>query len=340
MSAGPTPSRDEVRRALALIRRLKQPARDLLDLLAGAEAYVTRPAPVDALVAPPAPPELLMRLLGGGGNAGSEPRRDRPAPLQPPLRSLSQPAPLAPAGRTGDRPEPVSDPSGATPSRTTRRTTAETALPTPARDPDAGKPATDTRKPRGSTLTGTPRKPIGLKDVANMRRAQRRNLALPRSADAGPDHAPAPNETRAIHTSGAVIDPPRRPAEPAPHALADLARRRARAGLALPVPAATQPVETAAMSPPAAPVTAADAPPRSPGQSTPSGPANLQHPQNPATSPEFTVSGRTRISDGPDLPRTDPATSAQPDALGAHRGRRDTEPHLGDLAWRNGVEPR
>ncbi len=338
MPAGPIKSRDEARRALALIRRLAQPARGLLDMLAEAEARVTRPAPVDALIAPPAPPEVLARLLGGSSSTGPEPRRDRPGPVQPALRSLSKPSPLKPAGRTADRSAHDNEVPGARPTRTTLTKAVENVRHSPAHDPGTAEPAKDIQRSRDRASAVVARKPVGLKDVADIRRAQRHALTLPQTVDARPDQAPATDEMRTATARNTVDDPPGQSARTTPHALVDLARRRARDGLTLPAPAAGQSTEVAGTPRPAAAATALDTAQRPAASSAPPDPQ--QHPPAPIAAPERPADGGAQTSASSDLSRLDPAPPARPDAPGPHETRRENDTRLADIAWRNGVEPR
>lgn len=339
MPAAPIKSRDEARRALALIRRLAQPARGLLDMLAEAEARVIRPAPVDALIAAPAPPEVLARLLGGSSSTGPEPRRDRPGPVQPALRSLSKPSPLKPAGRTADWSAHDGEVPGAGPTRTTRTKAVENVRYSPERDPGTVEPAKGMHRSRDRASAAVTRKPVGLKDVADMRRAQRHALTLPQTVDARPDQAPATDEMRTATARNTVDDPPGQSARTTPHALVDLARRRARDGLTLPAPATGQSTTVGGTPRPATAATALDTAHRPTASSA--SPDPLQRPPaSTAVTPESPAGSGTQTSADPDLSRPDPAPPARPNAPGAHETRRENETRLADIAWRHGVEPR
>ncbi|MEJ2386397.1 MAG: hypothetical protein P8Y27_03500 [Chromatiaceae bacterium] len=324
--------------ALALVRRLSRPANGLLEVLQATEAWLTRPCAIDSLIDPPQPAQALAQLLTPGGSTGAPPRRARAISPEPVLRTLSKPASLNAASRTPDGSREAATASGS------RLKQAPALDLRPAADAKAEnkqvneQPARNTAGRRGSD---SEHKPASLRDIAEMRRAQKR---VPEPSHPLPIPALSNNTSglpRAAKSKHPGDTPSPESSSGSTHALVTLAKQRARAGLTLPVRNTPQ---AAASELPASAAQSAGLPAPHKTPQPPASSAALERPAHmapaavnraEAPAPSARQSVDPDLSPMPEVQR-DEHPAARP---GPRRPEPDNRQRLSDAAWRNGVEP-
>jgi hypothetical protein len=190
----------DIRRALALIRRLRMPCQSLFAALARVEAMVDRAADPNALAAPPDPAAALARFLPTPAGAQPIPRRPRAVAPDLPLR------------RPGHRSEnEVSPSSGFRSSNDVEKTGSLRMIPGAGTTPtleqhSSAFPAGNISKVK-ATGSNAARKPATLAEIANQRLAFRREAAADSPARSLPVTSSDPNpvsnsptDQRAEHT--------------------------------------------------------------------------------------------------------------------------------------------
>jgi hypothetical protein len=354
MPGGGATTRDEVRRALALIRRVSRISSGLETLLRqDGAARVARTEGLDALIGPAEVPAALPGLLAHREGQGSTAQRPRPVALQvPPGGAAGRTAPVAATPRavaTSARATTAQPP--AAPSRSA--TEAPTAAAPPAQrqaEAEMADAAAPARPPRGAKSAA--RKPASLREIAEMRRAQRRKLSGAAQASrerAG--HAGSGDDIR--NEAGASDDRQERPpAMRSDHPLAARARHGTqgaprRMGSVAERSDAGQGPAPLPPAPPAEAVASASGVPRpacqkvrdaadegtAPADETRAGAAGSQPP---AVQPE---AGRPAAAPAPAAPARGVAPAAADPAGGAAPRVADDRPaRLSEAAWRNGVD--
>lgn len=169
MQGGAKTAQEEMRRAMALTRRLSRAATGLFDTLARVEARLTRPEKIDSLIAPFQTPDALVRLLSSTSKADSASLKPRAISPEPPLRALSKPPSATEMDRQAQKradtaPDPhtprISKPTPTLPKASSAHKTAEDA-------------ARERKMSAKEQVAAAPRKPATLREIADMRRAQR-----------------------------------------------------------------------------------------------------------------------------------------------------------------------
>jgi hypothetical protein len=348
MPGGGATTRDEVRRALALIRRLSRISGGLEMLLRqDGAARLVRTEGLDALIGPAEVPSALRLLLAhrqGQESAAQRPRQV--APQAPPGGAARRPAPAAapPRAATRSAQAPTAQPPGA-PSRSATDAPAA-AAPRTQRQAEAADAVAPVRPPRPAESTA--RKPDSLREIAEMRRVQRRNLSGAVQASREIPGRTGPGDDDRNDARGSVGRQDRPPATRSDHPLAALARHGTQRAAGPMVSGAEK--SDAGQAPPALPATAvasASGVPRPASQEVPdpadqrTAPTDEARPgaagrQPPAAPPE---AARRAAGPAPAAPARGAAPAAAAPARGAAARVADDGPaRLSEAAWRNGVE--
>ncbi len=327
--------RDEVRAALALVRRVLDPAPGLFGLLAGAAKAPDGTEALGDLIRPADGAELLAVLLrpkSGAARGAPAKRTGALSPAAPPPYMARRP--MAPSGRSAS---PASGlPTAATSPSATRAVPgpAATREPVSSNQPYVQPYAQQYRRSGNAAPSDPSEDATGLARIAQIRLARRRMT--------GKLHDPAPGSPAQAPAAGSVRPATPDLATPTPRAaltsLADIARARAA------IRAAERPAPGNGASGPIARITPASARPQSPEAIRPAGASvrddlHSAAPEAPTIAILATPQGATArriVIDPLDVDVVQPPdTTAPPVAAPSLKLHADP---LAESAWRHGVD--
>ncbi|MDW4498762.1 hypothetical protein R5H30_12270 [Sulfitobacter sp. D35] len=327
----------EVRRALATLRRLSLPAQDLFGALDAIEKRLSTDSPADALLAPPDASDTLARLLSSKGTSPA--KAQKPKVVAPDLSRLKTSA----GGNDGLGPKKINRAdASATPTQAREDNKPAARLPKATADRTADETAEKTRpKPPARKADTLKPRPKTLKDIAEIRKAQRRDArskpAISQASKQSAERVTAAAGDKQKQTASGEL--PVGSGKEKPHALVRVAQDRANAGLILPLRSlpSTETPQVPAIATFASREAAEPGTSPAPGRQTFALPAEAPAPARADATPR-----ETPIRSGiPELPPRDtrPSEASLPAGRERHPDSDDHARSLADLAWRNGVEP-